>query len=153
VPAADVPLLRRPSNDTARPPGGRPLVVRVRETSRHANVLRTAHAKPLRGAARQVEPGALCVGDAPGSGIVDADGERTAIVRIGHGQRGAERPGARGGGVAVRVEAFAAGRAFAGRIVARQHFLSGAIAGRFDVFMNRAPARGVGRAEGEKADE
>lgn len=111
--------------------------------SPHADILRAAHAEAAGGAAREVEPGAFGVGDAPRAAVVDAHGERAAVARVGHGQRGAERPGARGRRVAVGVEGFAAGGAAAGRIVARQHFLPGAMAGRLDVSVHRAPSRRV----------
>ena len=119
--------------------------------SDHADVLRAAHAEPLRRAARQIEPRAHAVGGAVRPGVVDAHRERPAVVRVGHGQRAAERPAARRRGVAAGVEAFAGRRARAGPVVARQHFLSGAFAGRLDVSVDRIPARRAGRRDAEQA--
>lgn len=113
-----------------------------------ADILRAGHAEPLRRAARQIEPRAHLVGEAPRPGVVDAHGERLAIVRIGDGERGAERPGARRGGVAVGVEAFAGGGALAGVIIAGENFLTRAIAGRFDVAVDGGPSRRVRHRRG-----
>jgi hypothetical protein len=129
------------------------LAVAALALSPNADILCTAHAEPLRRAAREVEPGALCVGNAPGPPIVDADGDRTAVPGICHGQRCTERPGARGRGVAVGVEAFAACGVPPRGIRACQDFLPRALAGRLDVFVNRAPSRRVRRREREQADE
>lgn len=110
--------------------------------------MRAGHAEPLRRAARQIEPRALGVGDAPRPGVVDAHGERAAVERIGDGERGAERPGARRGGVAVGVEALAGGGALAGVIIAGENFLAGAIAGRFDIAVDGGPSRRVRHRRG-----
>src|SRR3974390_2244007 len=68
--------------------------------SRHADILRAAHAEPPRRAAREIEPRALPERDAPRPGVVDAHRDRAAVVRIGNGQGRDERPGASRGGVA-----------------------------------------------------
>ena len=108
---------------------------------RHTHILRAAHAEPLGGAAREIEPRALPVGGAPRAGVVDAHGERAAVLRIGDGQAGAERPGARGGGVAVGIEALAGRGALARGVMTGENFLpAGAIARRLHVTMHRASA-------------
>jgi hypothetical protein len=125
----------------------------VSAPSPNADILCAAHAEPLRRAAREVEPGALRVGNAPGSPVVDADVDRTAVPGIGHVQHGAERPSARGRGVAVGVEAFAACDVPPRGIRACQDFLPRALAGRLDIPVNRAPSRCIRRGEREQADE
>src|SRR5690242_17011818 len=118
---------------------------------RNTNVLRRVHAEALGGAARQIEPGAHTIRDAPGSFVVDPHGDRAAVVRVGHGQAGAERPGARCGCVAACVEGFAAGSAAPGGIRARENLLATrAIAASLDVLMNRRPARRLSRRDGQK---
>jgi len=97
-------------------------------------LLRAAHAEALRRAARQIEPCAPGIGEAPRAGVVDAHDERASVVRIGDGETRAERPAARRGGVAVGVEALAGRGALAGAVVAGQHFLPGAGAGRLDAW-------------------
>lgn len=115
--------------------------------------MRAAHAEPARGAAREIEPRAHAVGDAPRAGVVDAHGERAAVLRVGDGKLRAERPGARGGGVAVGVEALAGRGAPARGVMAGQNFLSaGAIARRLDVTMHRAPSGGVRRCGAHERD-
>ena len=115
----------------------------------HAHILRAAQPQAPGGAAREIEPRAFGVGDAEGAAVVDAHAERAAVLRVAHGERGAERPGARRRRVAVGVEGLARGGVPAGPVIARQHFLPGAAAGPVHVFVHRAPAPRV-RGGGER---
>src|SRR5689334_7251987 len=71
---------------------------------------------------------------------------------IGHGQRRSERPGTRGCGVAVCIEAFAIRSPLSGRVHARENFLSRAVSGSLHILMNRTPACGVCRSDRKQAD-
>lgn len=122
---------------------------------RHAHILRAAHAEALRRPAREIEPRAHAVGGAPRAGVVDAHGDRAAVRRIGDGEAGAERPGARRGGVAVGVEALAGRGALARGVMAGENFLPArTIARRLHIAMHRAPAarlRGRGAHQRDRA--
>jgi hypothetical protein len=121
--------------------------------SRNTNVLRRAHAKPIGRTLGKVQPGAHAIGNAPRSGIIDAHNNRSAILRICHGQDRADRPRPRCCRIAIHIKPFTTRRALSRRIMAREHFLSGAITRPLYVFVHCGPSSRACRRHCQKAGQ
>src|SRR6185437_4841743 len=143
------PAAKKNGASSTEAPRRKPSVVYLR----NADVLRSPHTKALCGTPRKVEPGAHAVGDAPRSGVVDPDRNRPPVLRVGHRERRADRPGPRGGGVSVCVKVFAVRGTLSGRIRTRENFLACAISGTLHIFMNRTPACRMRRSGDKHADK
>jgi hypothetical protein len=93
----------------------------------HANPLRPVHADSVSRASGQIK----CDPTSEGTSVIDGDGNRLPVLRVGHCYLRSKRKRAMSGRISVNVESLTARRSSTGNIVCRNYTLPGATGARF----------------------